>query len=116
MLKLPGTLLVVILVTGCDAWVAGNDKMFGKQNFVSAISQVELHKVRNGAYPETLKDLQYLGDWDGLWLSRVRYEKAGEGYNLFVEIGWVGEPELKLPIGFKKGLGLKESNIEWIAE
>ncbi len=109
-------LLVVTLITGCDSWIAGNDEKFGKQNFVSAISLIELHKVRNGAYPESLKDLQYLGDWDGVWISRVRYEKTGEGYNLYVEIGWIGEPDLRLPIGFKKGLGLKESNIEWIPE
>jgi hypothetical protein len=108
-------ILVAILITGCDSLFPGADKKFGKQNFVSAISLIELHKVRNDAYPDSLKNLQYLGDWDGIWLSAVRYEKVQGGYNLFVERGWVGKPDLKFPIGFKKGLGLKESNVEWLS-
>jgi hypothetical protein len=106
---------IAILITGCDSLFPGVDGKFGKQNFVSAISLIELHKVRNDVYPESLKDLQYLGDWDGIWLSRVRYEKVDGGYNLYVEIGWVGEPDLSFPVGFKKGLGLKESNVKWIS-
>ena len=112
-MKLLTPLILAILLTGCDAWFAANDEKFGKQNFVSAISLIELHKTRNGAYPNSLKDLQYLGDWDAIWLSAVRYEKVQGGYNLFVERGWVGEPDLKFPIGFKKGLGLKDSNVKW---
>lgn len=107
-------LWIVILVSGCDSTFPGFDEKFGKQHFVTTISLVELHKIRNGNYPESLKDLRYLGDWDGIALSRVRYEKVDAGYNLFVETGWMGEPDLKLPIDFKKGLGLQESNVEWI--
>ena len=113
-MKIFSLIFAVILITGCEFGFPGADEKFGKQNFVSAISLIELHKVRNGVYPNTLKDLQYLGDWDGIWLSRVRYEKNGNGYNLFVEVGWVGEPELILPAGFKRGLGLRQSNVEWI--
>lgn len=109
-------LLLAILITGCDFTVPGADEKFGKQNFVSAVSIIELHKIRNGVYPDELEDLQYLGDWDGIWLSAVRYEKAGNGYNLFVERGWVGKPDLKFPVGFKTGLGLKDSNVEWISD
>lgn len=108
-------LLAVILISGCDSTFPGFDEKFGKQHFVTTISLVELHKIRNGNYPETLKDLRYLGDWDAIALSRVRYEKVGAGYNLFVETGWMSEPELRLPVGFKQGLGLKNSNVEWIA-
>lgn len=106
-------ILLAIFIAGCDSWIAGNDEIFGKQNFVSAISLIELHKVRNGSYPKNLKELQYLGDWDSIWLSAVRYEKTKDGYNLYIERGWVGEPDLKFPIGFKKGLGLQDSNVEW---
>jgi len=108
-------LLIAILATGCDFKFPGFDEKFGKQNFVSAVSIIELHKTRNGVYPNTLTELQYLGDWDGIWLSAVRYEKVQSGYNLFVERGWVGKPNLRFPIGFKKGLGLKESNVEWVS-
>jgi len=60
--------------------------------------------------------LQFLGDWDAIWLSAVRYEKVAGGYNLYVERGWVGKPNLVFPKGFKKGLGLKESNVIWDGE
>jgi hypothetical protein len=112
-MKLIYALVIVLLVAGCDFTVPGADERFGKQNFVSAVSLIELHKIRNGAYPESLKDLKYLGDWDAIWLSAVRYEKVAGGYNLFVERGWVGKPSLEFPNGFKQGLGLKDSNVKW---
>lgn len=113
-MKLIFALIFSLLITSCDFHIAGIDEKFGKQNFVSAISIIELHKTRNGVYPETLKELQYLGDWDAIWLSAVRYEKVGDGYNLFVERGWAGKPELEFPVGFKQGLGLKDSNVKWV--
>jgi len=109
-------LIFTILVTGCDGIFPGVNEKFGQQNFVSAVSLIELHKTRNGVYPESLKDLKYLGDWDGIWLSAVRYEKVDKGYNLFVERGWVGKPHLEFPIGFKQGLGLQDSNVTWISK
>jgi len=112
-MKLTNLLILALLVSGCDFRFPGVDEKFGKQNFISAISIIELHKTRNGVYPDSLRDLQYLGDWDQIWLGAVRYEKTGEGYNLFVERGWMGEPDLVLPTGFKKGLGLKDSNVTW---
>lgn len=107
-------LMLTLLICGCDFSVPGADEKFGKQNFVSAVSLIELHKTRNGSYPNSLKDLQYLGDWDGIWLAAVRYEKVEGGYNLFVERGWVGKPNLEFPVGFKQGLGIKESNVKWV--
>jgi hypothetical protein len=67
--------LLLGLLAGCDFEIPAVDEKFGTQNFVSAVSIIELHKLRNGEYPGTLKDLEYLGDWDGIWLSPVRYEK-----------------------------------------
>lgn len=101
------------VLSGCDFGVPGADQKFGNQNFVSAISIIELHKLRNGSYPSILKDLEFLGDWDAIWLSAVRYEKNGDGYNLFLERGWVGKPTLEFPEKFKKGLGIIETNVKW---
>lgn len=114
-MKLAKLILITLLVTGCDFSIPGYDEKFGKQNFVSAISIIELHKTRNSVYPDSLKELQYLGDWDGIWLGAVRYEKTDDGYNLFVERGWIGKPDLEFPVGFKKGLGLQKSNVQWAA-
>ena len=107
--------LAVFLLSGCDFEITGGvDQKFGDQHFKSAISAVELHKTRTGGYPDTLDDLEYLGDWDLIWVNSVRYEKAGDGYNLFIERGWMGEPSLELPIGYRRGLGLLDSNVVWI--
>ena len=110
-------LVVLVGLSGCDlAFPPGADEKFGDQNFKSAVSAIELHKTRNGTYPDTLADLEYLGDWDGIWVNSVRYEKVESGYNLYVERGFMSEPELKLPAGYKVGLGLVDSNVEWIPE
>ncbi|MGB1030364.1 MAG: hypothetical protein ACPGVW_11470 [Pseudoalteromonas marina] len=69
------SLLFILLLAGCDFEVPGADERFGTQNFVSAISLIELHKTRNGVYPNTLAELDFLGDWDGIWLSAVKYVK-----------------------------------------
>ncbi|MGH1365620.1 MAG: hypothetical protein ACRBF0_18805 [Calditrichia bacterium] len=89
------------------------DQKFGTQNFVSAVSIIELHKLRNGTYPKSLIDLEFLGDWDGIWLSAVRYEINDDGYNLYLERGWAGTANLEFPVKFKQGLGIKESNVKW---
>jgi hypothetical protein len=110
------TLVLVVLLSvlsGCNFEIPGADQKFGTQNFVSAVSIIELHRLRNGSYPLTLKDLEFLGDWDGIWLSAVRYEKNGEGYNLFLERGWAGKPTLEFPEKFKQGLGILETNVKW---
>lgn len=106
-------IILAFLVSACDGVFPGPDEKFGRQNFVSAISLIELHNVRNGEYPKSLDDLQYLGDWDGIWLNAVRYEPVEGGYNLYVERGWMGEPDLTFPEDFRKGLGLKATNVQW---
>jgi len=110
-------MLVAILVSAlaaCNFEVPGADQTFGRQNFVSAVAIIELHKLRNGKYPENLKELEFLGDWDQIWLSSVRYEKNGDGYNLYLERGWVGKPTLEFPVKFKQGLGIKNTNVKWV--
>lgn len=107
-------IMLCCLIVACKFEVPGADEKFGKQNFVSAISLIEIHKLRNGKYPENLQELEFLGDWDGIWISAVRYEKNGDGYNLFLERGWAGKPTLEFPIKFKQGLGLKDTNVKWL--
>lgn len=115
MLKLISIFVLMAFLSGCDFEVPGADEKFGTQNFVSAVSIIELHKIRNGVYPNNLKELEFLGDWDGIWLSAVRYEINGDGYNLYLERGWAGKPTLEFPEKFRKGLGVKESNVIWVA-
>jgi len=108
------SIFLVCFLAGCDFEVPLADEKFGTQNFVSAVSIIELHRLRNGEYPEKLGNLEFLGDWDGIWISAVRYEKNGDGYDLYVERGWAGKPNLEFPSRFKLGLGIKNTNVNWV--
>jgi hypothetical protein len=116
MIKYLISVLFLVSISGCDFEVPGADEKFGTQNFVSAVSLIELHKIRNGVYPEDLADLEFLGDWDGIWLSAVKYEKSESGYDLYLERGWAGKPSLEFPIKFKQGLGIQKTNVNWVAK
>ena len=58
------------------------NQKFGDHHFKTAIALIELHKMRYGDYPVTLDSLKYLGDWDKIIFTSVRYTKHGEGYDL----------------------------------
>jgi hypothetical protein len=109
-LALVVTFFLVALV-GCD-FQKDADAKFGDQHFKTAVALIELHRVRTGSYPETLKDLQFTGDWDAIALSSVEYKKLASGYELNVTRGWVGKPELSYPKEFWQGLGLVKSNLK----
>ncbi len=47
--------------------------MFGDQHLKTAVALIELHKVRFGKYPDTLRDLKFTGQWDQLALQSVGY-------------------------------------------
>src|SRR5215472_6170051 len=51
----------------------GPDNMFGDQHLKTVVALLELHKVRYGKYPDTLRDLKFTGQWDQLALQSVAY-------------------------------------------
>src|SRR5262249_5544882 len=83
------------------------DQQFGDQHLKTAVALIELHKVRNGRYPEDLTKLRFTGQWDMLALQNVRYVVAPDGKSYFVEVqrGWIGKPTLELPPEFWQGTG-----------
>ena len=99
-----------LFLVGCD-FQKQADAKFGDQNFKTAIALIELHKVRYGAYPETLKDIRYAGDWDAIGTNSVEYKRMGNGYELNINRGWVGKPDLSYPPDFWHGLGIISSNV-----
>jgi len=89
------------------------NQKFGDQHFKTAIALIELHKIREGSYPETLQDLRFIGDWDQIVFSSVSYTKLESGYELNLIRGWIGKPNnLDYPEEFWKGLGLQKSNLK----
>lgn len=107
------TIAFLILATSfACAFQKEADQKFGDQHFKTAISLIELHKVRFGEYPSALTDLKFTGEWDQIALNSVDYKRVGNGYELNVLRGWVAKPELKYPDEFWKGLGLVKSNMK----
>src|SRR5271169_319211 len=51
----------------------GFDNMFGDQHLKTAVALIELHKIRYGKYPDTMRDLKFTGQWDQLALVSVGY-------------------------------------------
>ena len=108
-------LSMVLIMSRCapDGIKEQINQKFGDQHFKTAISLIELHKIREGEYPLSLDSLKYLGDWDGIIFGSVQYKRVDTGYELNLTKGWVGKPEnLKYPDGFWKGLGLVKSNLK----
>ena len=111
MTRAAALLLTVLALAACD-FQKDADAQFGDQHFKTAISLIELHKLRFGTYPETLKDLQFMGNWDGIAISGVEYRRLGTGYELNLARGVIGKPSLSYPPEFWKGLGLVKSNVK----
>jgi hypothetical protein len=83
------------------------DNMFGDQHLKTTVALVELHKVRYGRYPKSLRELKFAGNWDQIALNAVAYYTNPEGsaYYFEVERGWAGKPMLDMPAEFWKGTG-----------
>ena len=104
-------LALAFSISSCGEFQKQADAQFGDQNFKSAIAMIELYHVRHGVYPAQLSDIDFLGDWDRIWLSAVEYNRLSDGYELNVTRGWVGKPGLSYPPEFWHGLGLRRSNV-----
>lgn len=100
-----------LFLSGCG-FQKQADAKFGGHYFKTAIALIELHKVHTSAYPDSLNDISYTGDWDRLPLSSVKYAKLDDGYELDLVQGWVGQPTLTYPPEFWTGLGLRRSNMK----
>lgn len=85
----------------------GPDNMFGDQHLKTTVALIELHKVRYGRYPDSLRDLKFTGQWDQIALQSVSYHTNADhsAYYVEVERGWVGKPTLEMPAEFWKGTG-----------
>src|SRR4051812_32817666 len=83
------------------------DDKFGDQHLKTTVALLELHKIRYGRYPQSLRDLRFTGEWDQLWLDGMRYVVSPDGSKYYVEVerGWIGKPVLSYPSDFWQGTG-----------
>ena len=94
-------------------------KMFADQDFKNAIANIELHKLRNGSYPESLKDLKFLSGMGSTMFTNVEYFKLDSGYEINLKASFPTienkqtSVELeKYPKEFWQGLGCIRSNLK----
>jgi hypothetical protein len=92
-------------------------EMLADQEFKKAIAQIELHKLRNGNYPASLSELEFLTQIDSSFFSVVAYTRLDSGYELNLEMrsasftnDTTGSVDLHYPPEFWKGLGCVKSN------
>lgn len=86
----------------------GPDHLFGDQHLKTSLALIELHKIRYGQYPDSLKDIKYIGQWDSIHLSSVYYIQSADRQSYYIEVsrGWIGKPDdFKLPDDFWQGTG-----------
>ena len=103
-LLLGGGLLFYVLRSGMTS---GIDAQFGDQHLKTTVALLELHRTRYGAYPDSLADLKFIGEWDRIALSRVAYTPAPDRRTYYLEVttGWLAKPSLTLPEEFWRGTG-----------
>lgn len=98
--------------------VSNMQKMMADMEFKKAIAQIELHKVRNGNYPNSLSELKFLSAMDSSMFSYVEYTRLDAGYELNLAVKLVGlngkesNLDLQYPPEFWKGLGCVRSNLK----
>jgi len=113
MKKIINTVILALLFTGCfDFPKEEINNAFGDQHFKTAVALIELHKIRYGAYPETVDDIKFTGDWDGMISSSVTYEKKENGYTLIPTRGFMNKPNLSYPDEFYQGLGMQNRLVK----
>ena len=90
-----------------SGFTRGPDNTFGDQHLKTMVALLELHKVRYGSYPARLRDLKFLGEWDQLPLTSVRYVVSKDRQHYYVDVtrGWIGKPTLSYPPEFWRGTG-----------
>ena len=83
------------------------DNKFGDQHLKTAVALIELHKLRFGRYPDSLRDLKFTGEWDHIALMSVGYypNPNRDAYYIEVQRGWIGKPTFTMSSEFWKGTG-----------
>jgi hypothetical protein len=83
------------------------------QLFTFAIAFIELYRLRDGTYPDSLEALPFLSAHDRhSVVSSLRYEKLPDGYALDVVMPEGEKPALRYPPDFWRGLGIRRTNVD----
>ena len=87
------------------------------RDFKTTIGLIELHKLRNKSYPNSLQELNFLNYFDSIAIRDMEYIKVQNGYILNIMPDFnlqgdsIGMANLEYPKEFWQGLGIKGSNL-----
>jgi hypothetical protein len=121
-------LALICLMTACipdsvkekmNEGLSNAQQMMADWEFKKAIAQIELHKLRNGQYPNSLSELKFLSPMDSSMFKNVDYTRLDSVYELNLKMELVSldgketrRIELKYPAEFWTGLGCVKSNVK----
>lgn len=102
-----GVGFVSVLQMARSSFLGGFDNTFGDQWLKTSVAMVELHRVRYGRYPESLRDVKFTGAWDPMAIDSMSYNvnDAGTRYCLEVRRGFTAKPKIEMPPEFWQNTG-----------
>ena len=100
-------IFLIIHYVGASGITRPIDNKFGDQHLKTTVALVELHRLRYGRYPQSLRELHFIGEWDRIALNSVRYYTTPDGGKYYIEVehGWMGKPVLDYPPEFWQSTG-----------
>jgi hypothetical protein len=93
-------------------------KMLADQTFRKTLGDIELHKLRTGEYPASLRELKFINALDSAYFTSLEYHKLDSGYALNLTFkaatlnNQLTEVDLSYPPEFWTGLGCLKSNLK----
>lgn len=120
------TLPLILLMSACipdnlkekmNEGMSEAQQMLGDWEFKKALAQIELHKLRSGSYPNSLRELKFLTAMDSSLFHNVEYTRLDSVYELNLKMNFPSfdgkqtqRVILRYPAEFWKGLGCVKSN------
>lgn len=120
--------ILILLMTAClpdnvkekmNEGLSTAQQMLADWEFKKAIAQIELHKLRNGTYPNSLSELKFLSPMDSSMVNNVDYTRLDSVYELNLKMEYFSldgkdnkQIDLKYPDEFWHGLGCIRSNVK----
>ena len=100
---------------GTGIYVKQSQNSQAKERFILSVSLIELFNRQYGHYPSDLAELGRIDDLACQWACSLVYKKLGPGYSLSFG-GDIDPMGVQLPLQFKNGTGLVESNIKFVPD
>lgn len=83
--------------------------MFADQQFKTTLNNIEVFKLRNGYYPDSLREITFTPAFDTAYFNFVEYKRWADKYELNMKV--IPKDFDPYPAEFWLGLGCERSNL-----